>query len=56
MMFAHIPVRLSWAYGSDESKQIRFGHYDTGYYTAQFQKDRDGSKWYPTPCTLTAMP
>jgi hypothetical protein len=26
------------------------------YYTAQFQKEPDGSKWYPTPCTLTAMP
>ncbi|MGO9993622.1 MAG: hypothetical protein ACLPTF_14065 [Steroidobacteraceae bacterium] len=28
-----------------------------GYiYTATFQKEPDGSKWNPTPCTLTAQP
>jgi hypothetical protein len=26
------------------------------YYTATFLKETDGSKWHPTPCTLTATP
>lgn len=30
---------------------------DRGYfYTATFQKEPDGSKWNPTPCTLTSQP
>lgn len=26
------------------------------YYSATFQKEMDGSKWHPTPCSLTATP
>ena len=26
------------------------------YYTATFQKEMDGFKWHPTPCSLTATP
>lgn len=26
------------------------------YYTATFQKETDGSKWHPMPCSLTATP
>jgi hypothetical protein len=49
MMFAHVAVRLSWACGSDESRRIRFGLYDTGYYAAQFQKDPRRFEVLPDP-------
>jgi hypothetical protein len=26
------------------------------YYSATFEKEMDGSKWHPSPCSLTAMP